>query len=60
MPPDARRRLVDLWLAFDAGDADALSALEAIAAEGEDAALADFVYRLKQAGPGGHFVLGSK
>ncbi|HEX6376352.1 MAG TPA: CHASE2 domain-containing protein [Allosphingosinicella sp.] len=60
MPPERRRRLTELWLAFEAGDADALEALEAIAAEREDAALADFVYRLAQAGPGGSFVLGSK
>ena len=61
MPEAERRRLAELWLAFDAGDADALEALEALAAEREeDAALADFVYRLRQAGPGGHFVLGSK
>ena len=60
MPGEERRRLGDLWRAFEAGDAGALKALEAIAAEREDAALADFVYRLGQAGPGGHFVLGSK
>jgi adenylate cyclase len=60
MPPERRRRLSELWLAFDAGEAEALKALEAMAAEGEDAALADFVYRLREAGPGGHFVLGSK
>jgi adenylate cyclase len=60
MPPAERRRLTELWLAFDAGDAEALQALAAIATEGEDAALADLVYRLGEAGPGGHFVLGSK
>jgi adenylate cyclase len=60
MPAAERRRLTELWLAFEAGDGEALKALEALAAEREDAALADFVYRLGQAGPGGHFVLGSK
>lgn len=60
LPAEERRRLADLWLAFDSGDPEALPALAAIAAGREDAALADFVYRLGQAGPGGHFVLGSK
>lgn len=60
MPAEERARLTELWLAFDGGDAEALETLEAIAAECEDAALDDFVYRLRQAGPGGHFVLGSK
>jgi adenylate cyclase len=60
MPPGERRRLTELWLAFEAGDPDALGALQRIAAGREDAALADFVYRLREAGPGGHFGLGSK
>lgn len=60
MPPADRRRLAELWLAFDGGEAGALDALAAFAAEREDAALTDFVYRLREAGPGGHFVLGSK
>jgi adenylate cyclase len=60
MPADERRRLNALWLAFEAGDRDALRQLEAIAAERKDAALADLVYRLREAGPGGNFVLGSK
>lgn len=60
MEPEVRQRLTELWRAFDGGEAGALDALEAMAGEREDAALADFVYRLKQAGPGGHFVLGSK
>jgi adenylate cyclase len=56
-----RRRLTDLWRRFDGGDAAALAELEMLAAESpEDAALADFVYRLRIAGPGGHFVLASK
>jgi adenylate cyclase len=60
MPAEDRRRLTELWLAFEAGDGEALEALAAFAGEREDAALADFVYRLREAGPGGHFVLGSK
>jgi adenylate cyclase len=56
-----RRELNDLWLAFDGGDAGALARLEALAeAQKEDAALQYFVYRIREAGPGGHFVLGSK
>ena len=50
-----------LWLAFDGGDVAALARLEEIAAETkEDAALQYFVYRIREVGPGGHFVLGSK
>jgi adenylate cyclase len=60
MPPAERRRLAELWSAFEAGDPGALEALAAIASGREDAALTDFVYRLGEAGPGGHFVLGSK
>lgn len=60
MPARDRRRLTELWLAFDGGEAGALEALDEFAAEREDAALAGFVYRLREAGPGGHFVLGSK
>jgi adenylate cyclase len=56
-----RTRLVDLWERFDAGDREALVQLEAIAADHkEDAALQYFVYRCREVGPGGHFVLGSK
>jgi len=56
-----RRQLNDLWRAFDGGDAGALVQLEDIAAaHKEDAALQYFVYRIREAGPGGHFVLGSK
>ncbi|HEX8622312.1 MAG TPA: adenylate/guanylate cyclase domain-containing protein [Allosphingosinicella sp.] len=60
MPAARRRRLTELWLAFDSGEAGAIEAMAAMAAEGEDAALVDLVYRLREAGPGGHFVLGSK
>ncbi len=55
-----RRQLIELWLRFDDGDAGALAEFEALAASGEDAALVHLVYRLQTAGPGGHFVLGSK
>jgi adenylate cyclase len=56
-----RKQLNDLWRAFDGGDAAALAKIEEIAAaHKEDAALQYFVYRIGEAGPGGHFVLGSK
>jgi adenylate cyclase len=56
-----RRRLNGLWQAFESGDPDALVQLEAIAADHkEDAGLQYFVYRIREVGPGGHFVLGSK
>jgi adenylate cyclase len=59
--PEALRRLAELWERFDGGDLEALAELERLsAAEPEDAALANFVYRIGQAGPGGHYVLGSK
>ena len=61
MPDERRRALADLWARYDAGDAAALAALEALAADApEDAALADLVYRLAATGPGGAFVLASK
>jgi adenylate cyclase len=56
-----RRELNELWTRFDAGDKEALVQLESIAAaHKEDAAMQYFVYRLREVGPGGHFVLGSK
>jgi adenylate cyclase len=56
-----RAQLTALWERFDAGDTEALVQLEAIAADHkEDAALQYFVYRSREVGPGGHFVLGSK
>lgn len=56
-----RQRLCDLWERFDSGDESALASVEEVAAERpDDAALHNFVYRLREAGPGGHFVLGSK
>jgi adenylate cyclase len=60
MDAELRRRLNALWLAFESGDGEALGGLEAIAAETKDEALAYLVYRLREAGPGGHYVLGSK
>jgi len=61
MDSGLRAELDRLWQAFDAGDGGALVRLEAIAeAHEEDAALQYFVYRIREAGPGGHFVLGSK
>jgi adenylate cyclase len=61
MEPDLRMSLNDLWRAFDGGDAAALVQLEDIAARHmEDAALQYFIYRIREVGPGGHFVLGSK
>lgn len=56
-----RQRLNDLWRRFDGGDAEALAELDQIAAaDKQDAALREFVYRCREAGAGGHFVLGSK
>lgn len=61
MDEGLRGQLNDLWRAFDGGDAAALVQLESIAAaHEEDAALQYFVYRIREVGPGGHFVLGSK
>jgi adenylate cyclase len=61
MAAELRAELNALWRTFDGGDAAALVQLEAIAAlHKEDAALQYFVYRVREVGPGGHFVLGSK
>jgi adenylate cyclase len=61
MEPALRERHNSLWAAYEAGEADALVQLESMAAEHkDDAALQDFVYRVREVGPGGHFVLGSK
>ena len=50
-----------LWLRFDSGDTAALAELEEIAAaHKDDAALQYIVYRIREVGQGGHFVLGSK
>jgi adenylate cyclase len=56
-----RDLLNSAWCAYDAGDTNALAQLEEIAAaHSEDAALQYFIYRVREVGPGGHFVLGSK
>jgi adenylate cyclase len=56
-----RADLNAVWTRFDAGETEALVQLESIAAaHKEDAALQYLVYRLREVGPGGHFVLGSK
>lgn len=56
-----RRKINALWQRYEGGDAAALSELESLSAsQPEDAALANFVYRVREAGPKGHFVLGSK
>jgi len=61
LDPGERAELADLWRRFDSGDADSLGPLEAIAgAHKEDEALGLFVYRLREVGPGGSFVLASK
>jgi adenylate cyclase len=61
MPAEQRERLNRLWRLYDGGDRAALAELEAIAAaDKQDAALQEFVYRIREAGPGGHFVLSSK
>jgi len=61
MDAGLRAQLNALWTAFDGGDGAALVQLEEIAAaHKEDAALQYFVYRIREVGPGGHFVLGSK
>lgn len=56
-----RQRLAALWEQFDGGGTEALVQLSEMAdADKADAALQEFVYRIREAGPGGHFVLGSK
>jgi adenylate cyclase len=61
MDAAVRERLQALWERYDGGDRDALAELERIAAEhGDDAALQNLVFRLREAGPGGHFVLAAK
>ena len=61
MDPALRQKLVALWERYDGGDLAALAELEEISVQNkDDAALANFVYRIREAGPGGHFILGSK
>ncbi|MFN3725913.1 MAG: CHASE2 domain-containing protein [Allosphingosinicella sp.] len=56
-----RGRLRELWQRYDGGDRDALGEIERVAAaHPDDAALHNFVFRIREAGPGGAFVLESK
>jgi len=56
-----RDRLVRLWNAFDGGDRSALDEIEQIClTQDNDAALAAFACRLREAGPGGAFKLKEK
>ncbi len=59
--PAQRAELTRLWRQFEAGDKEALHALEAIAAmHDNDVALSVFANRLRQTGPGGSYLLGEK
>ncbi len=61
MPASARAALREAWSGFDAGSPEALLRIEEVAADyPDDAALRFFMYRLRKAGPGGAYVLGSK
>ncbi|HXG80860.1 MAG TPA: adenylate/guanylate cyclase domain-containing protein [Sphingomicrobium sp.] len=56
-----RAELVRLWNAFDGGDRSALDAIEQIClTQDKDAALSAFACRLREAGPGGAFMLKEK
>ena len=59
--PAQRAELTRLWRQFEAGDREALHALEAIAAKYDnDIALSVFADRLRRTGPGGSYLLGEK
>ncbi|MES2903599.1 MAG: adenylate/guanylate cyclase domain-containing protein [Pseudomonadota bacterium] len=59
--PAQRAELTRLWRQFEAGDKEALHAIEAIAAKHDnDIALSVFANRLRQTGPGGSYLLGEK
>lgn len=61
MEAGLRESLMKLWERFDGGDLEALTEIGEISLRHkEDAALANFMYRIREAGPGGHFVLGAK
>jgi adenylate cyclase len=61
MPAEQRAELRILWESYDGGDADALTQIERVAAEHkEDSALQNFVFRIREAGPGRAYVLASK
>ena len=58
LPREDVSRLTALLARFDEGEADALEEIDRYAAERpDDAALGCLVYRLRQVGPGGSFVL---
>lgn len=59
--PAQRAELTRLWRQWEAGDKEALHAIEAIAAKHDnDIALSVFANRLRQTGPGGSYLLGEK
>ena len=61
MEAEERQNLTALWERYDGGDHAALAEIERVAADHpDDAALQNYVYRIREAGPGGHFVLESK
>jgi adenylate cyclase len=61
MTPEERARLSQLWTIFDQGDRTALDQIEQIClTHDKDAALAGFVMRLREVGPGGCFELREK
>jgi len=61
MDPELRAQLRGLWERYDGGDMAALTEIERIAAEHkEDAALQNFVFRIREAGPGKPYVLLAK
>ncbi len=61
MNNDVRARLVQLWRQYETGSREALQDIEALAAMYDnDVALSALACRLREAGPGGSFVLGEK
>jgi adenylate cyclase len=61
MPAEMRAQLRSLWERYDGGDMAALDELERLAAEHkDDLALGNFVFRIREAGPGKAYVMSSK
>jgi adenylate cyclase len=61
MPAELRAELRALWKRYDGGDMAALEELERIASEHkDDLALQNFVFRIREAGPGRAYVMTSK
>jgi adenylate cyclase len=61
MPAELRAQLRGLWERYDGGDMGALEELERVAAEHKgDLGLQNFVFRVREAGPGRAYVMGSK